>query len=471
MEKYDLCVIGSGPAGQKAAVQAAKLGKRVCVVERTEVVGGVAINTGTIPSKSLREAILHLTGFKERGFYGQSYMVKQKITIEDLISWCQHIIKAEVEITRSQLMRNNVEVITGTASFKDQNWVAVVHGSEVTAINADFVYVATGTRPARPPEIPFDDSHIVDADGILRLPILPKTLIVVGGGVIGTEYASMMQALGVKVTLIEGRSRLMEFLDSEVGEALQYHLRQNGMTLRMGEKVVSVRLVDAPPGAVARDNKLVEATLESGKTLRAECLLYCVGRQGCTNALDLERIGLSADDRGRIKVDENYRTEVKNIYAGGDVIGFPALASTSMEQGRLAACHMFGRKTDSYKELFPYGIYAIPEISMVGWTEDGLTNADVPFETGVAQYKEIARAQLLGDTQGMLKLLVHQESRALLGVHAIGSGATEIVHIGQAVMAFQGTVDYFVNTVFNYPTLAECYKVAALNAVNKLAHM
>lgn len=471
MEKYDLCVIGSGPAGQKAAVQAAKLGKRVCVVERTEVVGGVAINTGTIPSKSLREAILHLTGFKERGFYGQSYTVKQKITIEDLISWCQHIIKAEVEITRAQLQRNGIEVITGTASFKDPNWVAVVHGSDVSAINADFVYVATGTRPARPPEIPFDDSHIVDADGILRLPTLPKTLIVVGGGVIGTEYASMMQALGVKVTLIEGRNRLMEFLDSEVGEALQYHLRQNGMTLRMGEKVVSVRLVDAPPGAVARENKLVEATLESGKTLRAECLLYCVGRQGCTNALDLARVGLSADDRGRIKVNEDYQTEVKNIYAGGDVIGFPALASTSMEQGRLAACHMFGRKTDSYKELFPYGIYAIPEISMVGWTEDGLTKEDVPFETGVAQYKEIARAQLLGDTQGMLKLLVHQESRAVLGVHAIGSGATEIVHIGQAVMAFQGTVDYFVNTVFNYPTLAECYKVAALNAVNKLAHM
>ena len=471
MEHYDLCVIGSGPAGQKAAVQAAKLGKRVCIVERTEVVGGVAINTGTIPSKSLREAILHLTGFKARGFYGESYAVKQKITIEDLISWCQHIIKAEVEITQSQLQRNGVDILTGTASFKDPHWAAVVHGNDVTAVNAEHFFIATGTKPARPPEIPFDESHIVDADGILRLPHLPKTLIVVGGGVIGTEYASMMQALGVKVTLIEGRARLMEFLDSEIVEALQYHLRQTGMTLRMGEKVVSVRQVEAPAGAVARDNMLVEAVLESGKTLRAECLMYAVGRQGCTDPLDLGRVGLAADDRGRIKVDENYRTEAKNIYAGGDVIGFPALASTSMEQGRLAACHMFGRKTESYRELFPFGIYAIPEISMVGWTEDALTKADIPFETGVAQFKEIARAHLMGDTQGMLKLLVHQESRAVLGVHAIGSGATELVHIGQAVMAFQGTVDYFVSTVFNYPTLAECYKVAALNAVNKLAHM
>ncbi|MDX2114647.1 MAG: Si-specific NAD(P)(+) transhydrogenase [Planctomycetota bacterium] len=471
MEHYDLCVIGSGPAGQKAAVQAAKLGKRVCIIEKQQVLGGAAINTGTIPSKSLREAILHLTGFKHRGLMGESYQVKQKITIEDLIFWCQQVIKAEIEIVRAQLQRNGVEIVSGLGVFQSADWVLAVNGADVKAINAEHVLISTGTRPARPSDIPFDQHHIVDADGILKLPFLPRTLMVVGGGVIGTEYASMMQALGVKVTLVEGRNRLMEFLDAEIGEALQYQLRQNGMTLRMGEKVVKVELIDAPEGAASRDGKLVQATLESGKTLRAECLLYCVGRQGNTEDLELEKVGVIYDDRGRIKVTPTYQTNVPTIYAAGDVIGFPALASTSMEQGRLAACHMFGKKTKSVPELFPYGIYAIPEISMVGWTEDKLTAEGIPFETGVANYREIARGQLLGDTAGMLKLLIHQETRAILGVHCIGNGATEIVHIGQAVMSLKGTVDYFVETVFNYPTLAECYKVAALNGVNKLAHV
>lgn len=470
MDHYDLCVIGSGPAGQRAAVQAAKIGKRVCVVEKAQVLGGAAINTGTIPSKSLREAILHLTGFKHRGLLGESYQVKQRITIEDLIYWCNSVVRAEIEIVRAQLQRNGVEVIPGTGSFQSPGWVIAVNGTDIKAINCDYVLIATGTRPARPADIPFDDSHVVDADGLLRLPLLPRTLLVVGGGVIGTEYASMMQALGVKVTLVEGRNRLLEFLDPEISEALQYHLRQNGMTLRLGEKVTKVELIDAPEGAATREGKLVQATLESGKTLRGECLLYCIGRQGNTEDLELEKVGLCADSRGRIKVNERYQTEAANIYAAGDVIGFPALASTSSEQGRVAACHMFGRKVESIPELFPYGIYAIPEISMVGWTEDRLTAEGIPFETGVANYREIARGQLLGDVAGMLKLLVHQESRVLLGVHCIGNGATEIIHIGQAVMAFKGTVDYFVNTVFNYPTLAECYKVAALNAANKLAH-
>ncbi len=471
MQQYDLCVIGSGPAGQRAAIQAAKLGKKVCVVERAEVLGGAAINTGTIPSKSLREAILHLTGFKHRSFLGESYQVKQKITIQDLTSWCQQIIKAEIEVIRSQLSRNGVEVLTGTAEFQSTDWVVVLHGNDVHAVNAKNVLIGTGTRPARPMDIPFDGVRIVDADQFLRMPQLPKSIMVVGGGVIGTEYASMLQALGVKVTLIEGRPRLMEFLDAEVCEALQYHLRQTGMTLRMGEKVVRVELIDAPAGAVAHEGKLVQATLESGKTLRGECLLYCVGRQGNTDELSLSKVGLEADARGRITVNANYQTKVPTIYAAGDVIGFPALASTSSEQGRLSACHMFGVPTSSVPELFPYGIYAIPEISMVGWTEDQLTKEDVPFESGVANYREIARGQILGDTTGMLKLLIHQESRQILGVHCIGSGATELVHIGQAVMSFKGTVDYFINTVFNVPTLAECYKVAALNGANKLAHI
>lgn len=471
MDHYDLCVIGSGPAGQKAAVQAAKLGKRACVIEKAQVLGGAAINTGTIPSKSLREAILQLTGFRDRAFLGDSHQAKQKITIEDLITWCNTVIKAEIEVIRGHLSRNGIDVFTGFGAFQSADWVVALNGNDVRPINADHVMIATGTRPARPPEIPFDGTRIVDADEILRLQYLPRTMLVVGGGVIGTEYASMMQALGVKVTLVEGKTRLLDFLDPEISEALQYHLRQAGMTLRMGEKVVRVEMVDAPEGSSARDGKLVQATMESGKTLKAECLLHAIGRQGNTEGLELEKVGLGADDRGRIKVNKHYQTEVPTIYAAGDVIGFPALASTSMEQGRLAACHMFGKKVESVPELFPYGIYSIPEISMVGWTEEKLTQEGIPFESGVANYKEIARGQLIGDTVGMLKLLIHQETRAILGVHCIGNGATEIVHIGQAVMALKGTVDYFINTVFNYPTLAECYKVAALNGVNKLANV
>ena len=471
MRHYDLCVIGSGPGGQKAAVQAAKLGKDVCIIERREVVGGVAINTGTIPSKALREAIVHLTGLKHRSFFGESYKVKQDITVEDLIYWCQQVIKGEIDVIRSQLLRNDVEMITGTASFVDRNTVLATHGNNAEEVKADRFFIATGTRPARPENIDFDGVHVVDADGILKLGRLPRTLMVVGGGVIGTEYASMMQALGVKVTLIEGRNRVLDFLDAEIGEALQYHLRQSGMTLRLGEHVVNVETREAPERSRTSDGHLVEATLESGKVLRAECLLYCVGRQGCTEELNLEAVGLKADKRGRISVNEHYQTEVEHMYAGGDVIGFPALASTSMEQGRIAACHMFDAPSNSYHKLFPYGIYAIPEISMCGWHEDQLTEEDIPFESGIANYREIARGQLLGDTIGMLKLLVHQETRQVLGVHCLGSGATEIIHIGQAVMAMNGTIDYFVETVFNYPTLAECYKVAALNVVNKLAHV
>jgi len=477
MREYDLCVIGSGPAGQKAAVQASKLGKRVCVVERKEVVGGVAINTGTIPSKALREAIIYLTGFKFRGIMGDSHASQRHITIEELTKWCQHVISHEINVTQNQMQRNGIDIVHGTASIENDHLVHARHGSEITAITADHIFISTGTKPARPDNIPFDEEYIVDADGILRLTKLPRTLIVVGGGVIGTEYASMMQALGIKVTLIESQTHLMGFLDPEIREALQYHLRNIGMTLRLGEKVTRVELIDPPAGARASSEKLVEATLESGKTIRSECLLYAIGRQGATKSLNLETVGVNADNRGRIKVNDHYQVlresdgqPIGHIYAGGDVIGFPALASTSMEQGRLASCHMFGIRTTSVPELFPYGIYAIPEISTVGWNEQQLTEQDIPFETGIANYREIARGQLLGDQIGMLKLLIHQETRHILGVHCIGTGATEIIHIGQAVMALNGTVDYFVNTVFNYPTLAECYKVAALNCVNKLQH-
>lgn len=468
MRHYDLCVIGSGPAGQKAAIQAAKLGKRVCVVEQRQL-GGVAINTGTIPSKALREAILQALGRATpvpsasdfRSAYGE-------VTLPKLIASCQHVIRAEVEIVRRHFDRNGVDSIQGRGQFKDAHTVEVIKEHSVELIHADYIIVATGTHPAKHRGVEFDSTDIITSDELLDLTTLPHSMIVVGGGVIGTEYASMLCALGVKVTLIEGRSRVLDFVDAEITEALQYHLRQAGVTLRLGEKVVSINKIAPPQGARSTNEFMVEATLESGKTLRADCLLYCVGRQGCTGELGLKNAGLEADDRGRIKVNENLQTTVPHIYAAGDVIGFPALASTSMEQGRVAACHMFGERYEKVDELLPYGIYAIPEISMIGWTEDRLTKEEIPYESGIAQYREIARGQLLGDDLGMLKLLIHQESHTILGVHIIGTGATELVHIGQAAMAFNATVEYFVNAVFNYPTLAECYKVAALNGLNKL---
>jgi NAD(P) transhydrogenase len=471
MRHFDLCVIGSGAAGQKAAIQAAKLGKRVCVVEQREVVGGAAVNTGTIPSKALREAILRASGVRAAIPGNADFANAAGLSLPDLWNSCQSVIKAEIEIIRGHFASNGIALLTGKGQFRDANTVDVIgeHASE--AIRADFVLVVVGTAPARPADVPFDSTDVLTSDDLLKLKHMPRSIIIVGGGVIGTEYASMLSAIGAKVTLIEGRPRLLDFVDTEIIEAFQYHLRQGGVTLRMGEKVVKITKVDAPPGARTIDGVMVEAVLESGKTLRADMLLYCIGRQGATDGLALQNAGLSADSRGRIKVDENFRTDVKNIYAAGDVVGFPALASTSMEQGRMAACHMFGEKCERVDQLLPYGIYAIPEISMVGWTEERLTQDGIPYESGVALYKEIARGQLIGDDIGMLKMLIHQESHAILGVHAIGTGATELIHIGQAAIAFKATVEYFVNTVFNYPTLAECYKVAALNGLNKLRHV
>ena len=470
MRTFDLVVIGSGPGGQKAAIQAAKLGKSVCVIEKAQVLGGAMINTGTIPSKALREAVLSLVGAQRQGTDMFQHF-DRKNQLQGLINSCQRVIKAEIDVVRHHFFSNGIELINGLGSFVDPNTVQVkgLHSTEM--IKGERIIVAVGTAPARSANIPFDGIKVVTSDELLQLPSLPSTMIIVGGGVIGTEYASMLTQLGVRVTLIEGRSRILDFVDAEIGEALQYHLRQSGLTLRLGENVVSIRKCEAPAGSRAAtecDSSLVEATLESGKVLRSECLLYCVGRQGATEGLNLAAAGLAADDRGRIKVNAQYQTSVPHIYAVGDIIGFPALASTSMEQGRVAACHMFGEKFDSVAELFPYGIYAIPEISMVGWTEEKLTKEGIPYESGIAQYKETARGQLIGDEIGMLKLLIHQESHAILGVHCIGTDATELVHIGQAVMAFKGTVDYFVNAVFNYPTLAECYKVAAFNGRNKL---
>ncbi|MET7466932.1 Si-specific NAD(P)(+) transhydrogenase [Nonomuraea sp. NPDC005501] len=459
MADFDVAVIGSGPGGQKAAIAAAKLEKRVVIVERRNMMGGVCINTGTIPSKTLREAVLYLTGLNQREMYGQSYRVKDDITVGDLGIRTQHVIGREIDVIRSQLARNHVAVVPGTARFVDPHTLDVIDESNRDVkITADKIIIATGTRPARPASVEFDEETIIDSDGILHLQAVPDSLVVVGAGVIGIEYASMFAALGTKVTVVERRERMLDFCDLEIVEALKYHLRDLAVTFRFGETVA----------AVERHTRGALALLESGKKIPAETVMYSAGRQGMTDGLGLELAGLSADDRGRIPVDEHYRTTVPHIYAVGDVIGFPSLAATSMEQGRIAAHHACAEPLHGIHHLQPIGIYTIPEISFIGRTEDELTASQVPFEVGVSRYRELARGQIIGDTYGMLKLLVSPEDRSLLGVHVFGTGATELLHIGQAVMGCGGTIDYLVDAVFNYPTLAESYKVAALDAMNKL---
>ncbi|HEX5287498.1 MAG TPA: Si-specific NAD(P)(+) transhydrogenase [Streptosporangiaceae bacterium] len=458
MHDFDLLVIGSGPGGQKAAIAAAKLDKHVAIAERPEMLGGVCNNTGTIPSKTLREAVLYLTGLDQREMYGQGYRLKDEVTIADLTTRTRHVVSRENDVVRSQLTRNRVTILTGTARFTGPNTVAIAQGDQAREVTAENVVIATGTRPARPETVAFDERTIIDSDGILLLQKVPRSMVVAGAGVIGIEYASMFAALGTKVTVVEQRERMLEFCDVEVVEALKYHLRDLAVTFRFGERVSSV---EAHPGGAI-------ALLASGKRIPADTVMYSAGRQGQTVDLDLAAAGLAADKRGRITVDEFFQTSVPHIYAVGDVIGFPALAATSMEQGRLAAHHACGEPAHSAHQLQPIGIYSIPEISFIGKTEDELTRECVPFEVGVSRYRELARGQIIGDSYGVLKLLVSSEDRTLLGVHVFGTGATELVHIGQAVMGCGGTVDYLVDAVFNYPTLAESYKVAALDATNKM---
>ncbi len=460
MAKYDLLVIGSGPAGQRAAIRGAKAGKRVALIERREVLGGACVNTGTIPSKTMREAVLHLSGYNYQSIYGMNYRVKDKITMADLSFRVQHVIKTEIDVTNAQLSRNGVDVLTGTASFIDCHRVHVESTTTWTDHEADVIIISTGTKPATSSKVPTNGRNILNSDQILTLATVPKTLIVVGGGVIGVEYACMFAALGVRVILIERRPRLLEFADSEIVEALSYHLRDNRVTMRLNEEVVSVE--ETAEGGVV-------ANLESRKRVSGDVLLYAVGRQGNVEELNLAAAGIEADSRGRIAVDNEYRTKVPHIFAAGDVIGFPSLASVSMEQGRMAAGYALGLVGWSNPAFFPYGIYTIPEISFIGKTEEQLTDEDVPYEVGVAYYREIARGQIRGDTTGRLKIIFHRETKELLGIHIIGEGASELLHIGQAVMILGGNIDYFVNTVFNYPTLAECYKAAAFNGLNRLA--
>jgi NAD(P) transhydrogenase len=459
MAHYDLLVIGTGPAGQKAAVQAAKLGKKVGLIERKEVVGGVCINTGTIPSKALREAVLYFSGIPQRGIYGTPYRFKEAVQIEELARHANYVITNEIKIVHDQMARNRVDIIFGSASFLDPHRLLIHHRSGPSEHTADFIVIAVGTEPSRPAEIPFDDTSVIDTDELLALKRLPSSIVIVGGGVIGTEYASMLAALGIPTILIDKRPRLLEFADAEIIDRLQKQMKELGVTLYHDEEVRAIKK--------APDNS-IHVELRHAQPIHASTLMYAIGRVGATKGLNLAAAGLTPDTRGRLSVNEHFQTAIPHIYAAGDVIGFPALAATSMQQGRHASCHAFGHPDRIDNSLLPYGIYSIPQISMVGRNEEELSRDGVPYAVGIARYKEIARGLLMGDESGMLKLLFHRQTHEVLGVHIIGEGATELVHIGQAIMAHRSRIHYFIDTVFNYPTLAECYKVAALDGINRL---
>jgi NAD(P) transhydrogenase len=460
-QPFDLLCIGSGPAGQRAAVQAAKLGKRVAIIEKRRIVGGVCLDSGTIPSKTFREAVLAFSGMANRFVPGQGFPVRPRPTGEELLSRVSHVVQKETEVVESQLRRNDVVVFRGDASFHDPHTVMVKSEQKNQLLTANHILIAVGTVPSTPPDVVVDGTIVFTSDSLLDLKRIPKTLAVIGAGVIGVEYASMFAALGVDVILIDKRERPLEFLDREIVDELIHLLRNHNVTFRLGEAVERIEIVtdSSSKGVIS---------LESGKRIITEMVLCSLGRVGATESLNLSTAGITSDSRGRLQVDAEFRTTVPHIFAAGDVIGYPSLAATSSEQGRLVACYAFGVSIEPMPAHFPIGIYAVPEISMVGATEQDLTSQKIPYETGLARYREIARGQIVGDENGLLKLLFHRINHRLLGVHVIGTGATELVHIGQAVIGLGGGLDYFMNTVFNYPTMAECYKVAALDAYNKL---
>lgn len=457
--EYEMVVIGSGPGGQKAAIQASKLRRKTAIIDANSLVGGVCLHDGTIPSKSFREAILHLSGYRERSHYGTAYRVKHNVDMPDLTGRSDNIITDIEQTIRSQLIRNGVEVIHGYGSLDDAHHVRVRNGNREMVLSTENVVIATGTRPWRPASFEFDDDVIVDSDGILHLKKMPSTLTVVGGGVIGCEYGSMFSALGMKVTIVEARSNILSFLDQELIEALSFRLREQKTTIIVNDKVV--RCMRSPDGRAV-------TYLESGKRIVSDVLLVSAGRVGNTEGLNLEGLGIEYSERGIIKVNQNFQTAQPNVYAVGDVIGTPALASTSIEQGRRAACHASGLYDRAFDLQLPYGVYTIPEIAMVGKTEKDLSEAKVPYETGIARFSEIERGRIIGEDSGVLKLLFHRSTLQLLGVHIIGDCAAELIHIGQTVMGFNGGIDYLTQAVFNYPTLAQAYKTAALDGMNKI---
>ena len=435
------------------------MGKKIAVVERSMSVGGACLHHGTIPSKTLREAVSYLSGVRQRELYGAAYRVKDKITIQDLSFRTQRVIEREVNVVRDQLLRNYVDIVGGTGCFVDAHKILVTTEKSSRILETKKTILAVGTKPSRPSGVEFDDCKIVDSDGLLKLAEIPRSMTFVGGGIIGVEYATIFRTIGVRVTLIDGRQRPLDFIDDEIEDNLYFYMRDEGITLRFGELVSAVRHTD--------DGR-VQVCMESGKQLETDGLMFAAGREGASKDLNLEAIGLETDKRDRIMVDEFYRTSVEDIYAVGDIIGFPSLASTSMEQGRIAAMHAMADEATAMAKRLPYGIYTIPEIAMVGPTEEELTKDEVPYETGIARFRELSRVQISGGSVGLLKILFNREDRKLIAVHILGEQATELVHIGQVLIDHGATIDYLRDTVFNYPTLSAAYKVAALDGFNKL---
>ena len=463
MISCDLLVIGSGPAGKRAAIQAAKWGKKAYVIEKNSEVGGVTVHTGTIPSKTLRETVLNLSGWRERAFYGRSYRVKSNITADDLRQRMDITLNHEVDTLEHQFARNNVNIVYGTAHFVSPDVVEVeLEEGEKQQYRASRILIATGTHPYRPDDIPFDDERIIDSDDILKIKQVPKSITIIGAGVIGVEYATIFSALDVKVTLVEPRNSMLDFIDRELVDDLMHQMRDCGVNMRFGQQVKSVGLEGS--GSVVE--------LENGRMIYSEVTMFAAGRIGNTECLKLENCGLEADSRGRISLADanSFQTAVPHIYAAGDVIGFPSLASTSLEQGRLAVFHAFDKDAFAYSapDYFPYGIYSVPELSTVGMSEEEVVERGIAFESGICRFRETSRGQIMGLDHGMMKLIFSMKTRRLLGAHILGEGATELIHIGQAVLNLKGTLDYFVENTFNYPTLAEAYKVAALDAWNKM---
>ena len=459
-DSYDLIVLGCGPAGEKAGAQAAYFGKRVAVIERAEVVGGSCINTGTVPSKTLRESALYFSGLKQRGLYGIDYSLKENLTVHDFMHHEREVVDMERKRILKNLERHGIELVRGEASFEDPHTIVVNGKSGLHRLRGEVILIATGSKPHRPAEIAFDDVHTFDSDTFLQMERIPKSLAVIGGGVIGCEYASIFRALGVDVTLVDGRDRLLPFLDEEIGNRLRDRFLEMGMHLWFNERPVKVE--NGAGGS--------RLQMKSGKVLETEAALFAAGRRACVEGLALEKAGLAINEKGYISVDVNYRTSAAHIYAAGDVIGFPALASTSMEQGRVAVCHAFGLK---YKQrvasLLPMGIYTIPEISAAGETEESCKEKGIDYCVGRALYENNARGHIVGDTAGMLKLIFARADRKLLGISMIGESATELVHIGMMVLDNGLTIDEFIEQVFNYPTLSETYKYAAYDGLGNLA--
>lgn len=463
MISCDLIVIGSGPAGKRAAIQAAKWGKSVYVIEKRNAVGGVTVHTGTIPSKTLRETVLNLSGWRERAFYGRSYRVKQDITVDDLKERLNMTLLHEVDTLENQFTRNKVNIVHGSAYFLDDHAIEVkLDSGELQQYRAERILIATGTHPYRPADIPFDGERIIDSDDVLNITNIPRSMTLIGAGVIGVEYASIFAALDVSVTLVEPRDSMLDFVDEELIQEFIYTLRDCGVNLRFGQDVTNI----------TRDGDICTVALDSGRMIQSDMIMYTAGRMGSSDRLKLENCGLEADSRGRIPLaDRNtFQTKVPHIYAAGDIIGFPSLASTSMEQGRIAVFHAFGNEAYAHNapEYFPYGIYSVPEMSTIGMTEDEMVQRGIPYECGTCRFRETSRGQIMGLEHGFMKLIFSMKTRRLLGVHIVGEGATELIHIGQAVLNLKGTLEYFIENTFNYPTLAEAYKVAALDAWNRM---